>query len=66
MKVKELVQIEKAGAMYRVIDATINGYMTNPKVIIEADRNIVMSRFSEYELVGFENVSKKIIALYVK
>lgn len=66
MTVKEFVSLDLAGQMFRLVDADRQGYMSCPKTIIEADKNVVRVRFGERIVVGFENASKKTMILYVK
>lgn len=66
MKVKEFIAFEKSGALYRVINASKNGYMCSRDCVIEADRNVIIPRYGECTLCGFAPCSKTIIKLYVK
>lgn len=65
VNVKEFIKGDKGAAMYRVIDATKQGYMTSPVVLIEADRNVVIERYGHAYLEGFAAIGKNKIALYV-
>ena len=66
MKVAELIKMEKAGAMFRVVDATRTGYMVRPQTLLVADRNVVTDLYGDFELAGFEAAKKKEIIIYVK
>lgn len=67
MLVKDFLALEKSGCYFRVIDAGRTGYMTKPFVLLaDADRNVVKSAYGTWQLVGFEPISKKVIAIYVK
>lgn len=66
MTVKDFIALEKAGAMFTVVNANRVGYMTNPQIVDVADCNVIGRDYGEYELVGFEPVTKRNIKLYVK
>ena len=67
MTVNEFITMESSGEpMYRVVDASLKGYKSCPKVLYEADRNMVRELYGSYNLVGFEVATKKTIVLYVK
>lgn len=65
MKVKEFISFEKSGAMFVVIDADMTGYMSNPKVLTIADRNVVSDNYGDAELIGFSSAASRRINLYI-
>ena len=66
MKVKDITKLTGT-VMFRLIDATRQGYMTCPKVLYEADKNALhASGYDEMEIVFIEAYGKNKIALYVK
>lgn len=66
MVVRALLSKDKGNTMYRVIDASKQGYMTSPVTLIEADRNVVGDRYGDNDLVGFTPIGKNKMALYVR
>ena len=66
MTVENFVKLDVSGMMFRLVDANMVGYMTHHYVLIEADKNVVKKEYGRCEVVGFENVSKKIMVLYIK
>lgn len=66
MKVAEFIKLDKANTIYRVVNANIVGYLTNPTVIIEADRNVIREMFGDHELIGFCPVKKNTLEIYVR
>lgn len=66
MTVTSFVRLDVSGVMFRLVDANRTGYVSNPYVLIEADKNVVKKEYGDYEVVGFENVTKKTMILYVK
>lgn len=66
MKVKEITKMA-GSTMFRLIDATLPGYMTAPKVLYEADKNAVrLAGYEDFEVVHIEALGKNKMALYVK
>lgn len=65
MKVNEFVGIEKSGAMFAIVSADEVGYLTSQKIILEADRNVVLNKYGDCEVVGFEPKTKRTMYLYV-
>lgn len=65
MKIRDFIKLDKGGVMYRVVDATRSGYMFNQFVLVEGDRNVVLDRFAEHELVGFDINKGKTLTLFV-
>ena len=65
MKVQDFIKLEKTGTLYRVVDASKRGYMSDPEILITADRNVVKDRFGDCDLIGFAPATKKEILLYI-
>lgn len=66
MTVKELVSLEKSGAMFCVVDSTKIGCYSHPmEFLTEADRNVVGRDFGDRTVVGFIPYGKKVI-VYIK
>lgn len=66
MILKDFIKLDNGGVVYRLVDANRIGYMLHPYILIEADRNVVIKEYGEYEVVGFEIASKKTLILYIK
>ena len=66
MTVMEFVKLDVSGMLYRLVDANRTGYMSNPCIMIEGDKNVVKTRYGQHEVVGFEGVSKRTMILYIK
>ena len=66
MTVMEFIKLEKSGAMYKVINASLPGYMTSGKVLIEGDINVIKNMYAEKQLEGFSAGGKSKITLYIK
>ena len=66
MRVKDFLPLEKSGCLYRIVDASIPGYMTRNIEMMTADRNVMKKFYGEWEVVGFEPYSKKTITLFAK
>lgn len=66
MTVRDFVQTCKGDVIFRLIDADQRGYASNLFCIIEADRNVIAERYGDCEFVGFDPISKKVIALYAR
>ena len=66
MTVAEFVKLDVSGMLFRIVDADRNGYMTHPYILLEGDKNVITQWYGEYEIVGFEGVSKRTIMLYIK
>lgn len=64
MKVKDFLKLEKSGAMFIAVDADRRGYLTDPEVLIEADRNVIKQSYGDAWVVGFEPKGKK-VTLYI-
>lgn len=64
--VNEFLKLDVSGVMFRAIDADKQGYMSCPQKLVEADRNVVREMYGNYEVVGFEIISKKTMAIYIK
>ena len=65
MTVRDIVKLS-GGAMFRLVDASVVGYMSHPKIIVEADRNVVLRSYGEFEVVPLEAFKRNGITLYVK
>ena len=52
--------------MFRLIDANKTGYLSNPFIMYEGDRNTVNQYYGEKILIGYEAIKKNWIALYIK
>lgn len=65
MKVNEFVKMEKSGVLFTVINADKVGYMTDPSVLLIADKNLVGREYANATVVGFEPISKRNIKLYI-
>lgn len=53
--------MKKSGAMVRVVDADVQGYMNTDKCLIEADKLTAREMYGNMELVGFEPKGKKVV-----
>ena len=65
MTVNDIIKIS-GGSMYKVVDATRQGYMTSPVIILVADRNVVGKECGDMEVVAMEAYKKNGLTLYVK
>ncbi len=66
MKVSEFLKLDVSGVMYAVVDAKKSGYMSQPHILVEADRNVVKDLYGNSEVVGFAPKTKRSIFLYIK
>jgi hypothetical protein len=66
MTITEFTRLSVGDVYFEIVDATIPGYMTNPKVLITADKNVVRQQYGDRNVVGFEPKTKKTITLYAK
>ena len=64
--VTEFTRLSVDNIYFEIVDATLRGYMTSPKVLITADKNVVRKQYGDREVVGFELKTKKTITLYAK
>ena len=67
MKLNEFMAMEKSGGLFKLIDATKQGYMNDMcwKVITFADRN-VCEEYGDCDVVGFRPNGKNSIVVYIK
>lgn len=67
MTVNDFLKLDKGNTLYKLIDASVPGYMVNPTAICEySDRNIVRTGYGTKQVAGFEASGKNKIHLYVK
>jgi hypothetical protein len=68
MTVKEFNTFVKSAVMYHIVDATKQGYLSEPEknVIYGGDINAIKPLYGDCEVVGFEPRTKKSIYLYIK
>lgn len=67
MTVKEFVKLDMGGLIFKVVDATRNGYMVKPYALAEADKNVLKRDYGNYEIVGFDIEGRRRVGvLYVK
>lgn len=66
MNVTEFTKLSVGNELFRIVDADKQGYMSNPFILVEADKNVVRERFGNRFVIGFEIATKKCIILYTK
>lgn len=66
MTVAEFVKFDMGRAMYRIVNAAEPGYMSECKAMTEADKNVMKASYGEWQVVGFELISKRAMMLYAK
>ena len=66
MRVKEFTALEKSGCMFRLVDASKQGYMTTNISFYEANRIAIDEYYGDWIVIGFEPRNSKTITLYVK
>jgi hypothetical protein len=66
MKVNDFLKLDKGNTLYRLIDGSRPGYLSNPVVICEyADRNIMRNNYGTLTITCIEAGGKNKILLYV-
>lgn len=66
MVVNDFLKLDKGNTLYKLIDASVPGYMTNHTTICEySDRNVIRSNYGTKLIVGFTAGGKNKIHLYV-
>ena len=68
MTVKEFYKYVSSPVMFHIVDATKQGYLSEPEknVIYGGDINAIKPLYGDCEVVGFEPRTKKSIYLYIK
>ena len=66
MTVYEFTKLSVADVMFQIVNADKTGFMSNPEIMIEADKNVVRELYGNRIVVYFEIVSKKRMMLYTK
>ena len=67
IKVKDFLKLDNSGLMFSVIDASQPGCKSlNPKVMMEADKNVINWNYGEWTVDSFEPKTKRNIYLWIK
>ena len=63
MTVAEFVKFDMSRTMYRIVNANEPGYMSTCKAMTEADKNVMKASYGDWQVVGFELISKRVMML---
>ncbi len=66
MTLKEFDKLNIGGYMYIAVDANKPGFMTDPKVLLIADRNVIRREYGDREVVGVGCTHKNKFTVYLK
>ena len=69
MTVTEFTRMDNGGVMYKLVDATRRGYLTDPDsamLLNGVDKNVARVRYGNYTLVSFHVTGKNKMTLYIR
>lgn len=66
MTVTEFTKLCNGDNYFAIVDAERQGYVSNPHILIEGDKNVARQYYGDREVIGFDVKTKKTILLYTK
>lgn len=66
MTLKEFDKLNIGGYMYIVVDANKPGFMTDPKVLLIAGRDVTKREYGDKEVIGVASTHKNKLTVYLK
>ena len=66
MTVTEFTKLCKGDNYFAIVDASRQGYIASPHILIEGDKNVARHYYGDREVIGFDVKTKKTILLYTK
>ena len=69
MTVTEFTRMDNGGVMYKLVDATRQGHLTDPNGAVllgGVDKNVARVRYGNYTVTSFDVTAKNRITLHIK